>query len=59
MAGAQEYAKFKWDDPFLLDDLLTDDERMIQFLGRRAYRLEWLYSPATQLYPNRRWSALD
>jgi aminoglycoside phosphotransferase (APT) family kinase protein len=36
-----------------------DDERMIRFLGRRAYRLEWLYAPATQLYPNRRWSALD
>jgi hypothetical protein len=37
----------------------VDDEKMIQFLGRRTYRLEWLYSPATQLYPNRRWSALD
>ena len=36
-----------------------DDERMIRFLGRRAYRLEWLYAPATQLYPNRSWSALD
>jgi hypothetical protein len=36
-----------------------DDERMIRFLGRRAYRLEWLYAPATQLYPNRRWAALD
>ena len=36
-----------------------DDERLIQFLGRRAYRREWLYSPVTQLYPNRRWAALD
>jgi hypothetical protein len=36
-----------------------DDERMIRFLGRRAYRLEWLYAPATQLYPDRRWAPLD
>ena len=36
-----------------------DDERMIQFLGRRTYRLEWLYAPATQLYPDRRWATLD
>ncbi len=36
-----------------------DDERLVQFLGRRAYRREWLYSPVTQLYPNRRWATLD
>jgi aminoglycoside phosphotransferase (APT) family kinase protein len=35
-----------------------EDERLIGFLGRRAYRLEWLYSPVTQLYPNRRWAPL-
>ena len=29
MAGAQEYAKFTWEDPLLLDDLLTDDERLV------------------------------
>jgi aminoglycoside phosphotransferase (APT) family kinase protein len=36
-----------------------DDQRLIQFLGRRAYRLEWLYSPVTLLYPNRRWAPLN
>ncbi len=36
-----------------------DDQRLIQFLGRRAYRLEWLYSPVTQLYPDRRWAPLE
>ena len=35
-----------------------DDERVIQFLGRRTYRLEWLYSPVTALYPNRQWAPL-
>jgi hypothetical protein len=35
-----------------------DDERVIQFLGRRTYRLEWLFSPVTALYPNRRWAPL-
>jgi aminoglycoside phosphotransferase (APT) family kinase protein len=45
-----------------LDDAIRshrlDDQRLIQFLGRRAYRLEWLYSPVTQLYPNRQWAPL-
>jgi aminoglycoside phosphotransferase (APT) family kinase protein len=36
-----------------------DDPPLIRFLGRRTYRLEWLYSPVTQLYPNRVWSALQ
>jgi aminoglycoside phosphotransferase (APT) family kinase protein len=36
-----------------------DDERLIRFFGRRCYRLEWLYSPAARLYPERRWAALD
>jgi hypothetical protein len=36
-----------------------DDQRLIQFLGRRAYRLEWLYSPVTALYPNRHWAPLE
>jgi aminoglycoside phosphotransferase (APT) family kinase protein len=35
-----------------------DDHRLIQFLGRRTYRLEWLYSPVTALYPNRQWAPL-
>ena len=36
-----------------------DDERLIRFFARRCYRLEWLYSPAARLYPERRWAALD
>jgi aminoglycoside phosphotransferase (APT) family kinase protein len=36
-----------------------DDERLIRFFGRRCYRLEWLYSPAARLYPQRRWATLD
>jgi aminoglycoside phosphotransferase (APT) family kinase protein len=35
-----------------------DDQQLIRFLGRRAYRLEWLYSPVTLLYPNRQWAPL-
>ncbi|KLK94956.1 acyl-CoA dehydrogenase [Microvirga vignae] len=35
MAGAhQEIAKLKWEDPLLLDELLTDDERMIRDTAR-------------------------
>jgi glutaryl-CoA dehydrogenase len=35
MAGAQqELAKLNWEDPLLLDDLLTDDERMIRDTAR-------------------------
>jgi aminoglycoside phosphotransferase (APT) family kinase protein len=36
-----------------------DDERLVGFFARRCYRLEWLYSPAARLYPQRRWAALD
>jgi len=35
-----------------------DDQQLIRFLGRRAYRLEWLYSPTTLLYPDRQWAPL-
>jgi glutaryl-CoA dehydrogenase len=42
MAGAhQEIAKLKWEDPLLLDELLTDDERMIRDTAR-AYAQEKL-----------------
>ncbi len=35
MAGAQhDIAKLQWEDPLLLDDLLTDDERMIRDTAR-------------------------
>ena len=36
-----------------------DDERVLPYLARRAYRDEWLYRPVTRLYPDRRWSELD
>ena len=31
-------AHFHWDDPFLLDDQLTDDERMIRDTARPTRR---------------------
>ena len=36
-----------------------EDEVLVPYLARRAYRDEWLYWPVTRLYPNRSWSALD
>ena len=36
-----------------------DDEKLLQYLARKAYRDEWLYAPAVELYPERKWSALD
>ena len=36
-----------------------DDEPLIRYLARRAYRDEWLYAPAAYLYPGRHWSPLD
>lgn len=36
-----------------------DDETVIPYLARRAYRDEWLHWPVTQLYPDRQWSELD
>ncbi|MBT4518973.1 MAG: phosphotransferase family protein [Halieaceae bacterium] len=36
-----------------------DDEVVIRYLLRRAYREEWLYLPAVNLYPERRWADLD
>lgn len=36
-----------------------DDHATLTYLTRRAYRDEWLYSPAVALYPDREWSALD
>lgn len=34
-------------------------ETLIQYLARKAYRDEWLYSPAVDKFPDRRWSTLD
>ena len=36
-----------------------EDEPLIQYLARKAYRDEWLFGPAVALYPERRWSELD
>src|SRR5436309_3474803 len=42
-------AGFQWDDPFLLDDQLTEDERMIRDTAR-AYAQEKLLPRVTQAY---------
>ena len=42
-----------------IDARTLDDEPLLQYLARKAYRDEWLYAPAVELYPNRQWSALD
>ena len=46
-----------------LDDAIragiADDDAVITYLTRRAYRDEWLHEPAVSLYPERTWSALD
>ena len=42
-------ASFRWDDPFLLDDQLTDDERMIRDTAR-AYAQEKLLPRVIEAY---------
>lgn len=50
MAGVhKELAKFHWEDPLLLDDLLTDDERMIRDTAR-AYAQEKLQPRVIEAY---------
>jgi glutaryl-CoA dehydrogenase len=50
MAGAQqELAKLTWEDPLLLDDLLTDDERMIRDTAR-AYAQDKLLPRVIEAY---------
>ena len=39
--AANQYAPFKWDDPFLFDEQLNEDERMVQ-ASARAYCQEKL-----------------
>jgi aminoglycoside phosphotransferase (APT) family kinase protein len=34
------------------------DAQLLPYLGRRTYRLEWLYKPVTSLYPQRDWTPL-
>lgn len=36
-----------------------DDEVLIKYLLRRAYREEWLHKPVTRRYPDRTWSEID
>jgi aminoglycoside phosphotransferase (APT) family kinase protein len=36
-----------------------EDDDVIRYLTRRAYRDEWLHAPAVELYPARTWSPLD
>ncbi len=42
-------ATFQWDDPFLLDDQLTEDERMIRDTAR-AYARNKLLPRVSQAY---------
>ena len=44
-------ASFKWDDPFLLDDQLTEDERMMA-ASARTYATEKLLPRVTDAYLN-------
>ncbi|MFC4175692.1 acyl-CoA dehydrogenase [Microvirga sp. GCM10011540] len=53
MAGAQDLAKLQWDDPLLLDDLLTDDERMIRDTAR-AYAQDKLLPRVIEAYREER-----
>ena len=36
-----------------------EDEPLVRYLSRHAYRDEWLYEPAAALYPNRKWAKID
>lgn len=36
-----------------------EDEPLVRYLTRKAYRDEWLYAPAVALYPDRHWAELD
>ena len=36
-----------------------EDEPLVQYLSRHAYRDEWLYAPAVNLYPDRKWAEID
>ncbi|HYI91420.1 MAG TPA: acyl-CoA dehydrogenase [Beijerinckiaceae bacterium] len=47
--GAPAPASFRWDDPFLLDEQLTDDERMIQG-SARAYAQDKLLPRVIEAY---------
>jgi aminoglycoside phosphotransferase (APT) family kinase protein len=40
-------------------DHRLDDDVVLPYLTRRAWRMEFLYAPAVELYPDRRWSPID
>ncbi len=43
----------------LINNNALSDEDIIPVLLRKAYRDEWLYKPATDLYPERAWAEID
>jgi glutaryl-CoA dehydrogenase len=49
--GESSGARFQWEDPFLLDDQLTDDERMIRDTAR-DYAQDRLQSRVSEAYLN-------
>ena len=49
MATPTERAAFKWEDPFLLDEQLTEDERMVRDTAR-AYAQDKLLPRVTKAY---------
>ncbi|WP_112662262.1 acyl-CoA dehydrogenase [Microvirga flavescens] len=49
MSGHTDLAKFHWEDPLLLDDLLSDDERMIRDTAR-GYAQEKLLPRVIEAY---------
>jgi hypothetical protein len=56
MATQTERAAFNWDDPFMLDEQLTEDERMIRDTAR-AYAQDKLLPRVTKAYLERRSTA--
>ncbi len=42
-----------------IENQQLDDEPLVQYLARKAYRDEFVYAPAVALYPERRWSEID
>jgi aminoglycoside phosphotransferase (APT) family kinase protein len=42
-----------------ISDRRLADDRVIRLLARKGHRDEWLFAPAVELYPERRWSTLD
>jgi glutaryl-CoA dehydrogenase len=51
--AANQYAPFKWDDPFLFDEQLSEDERMVQ-ASARAYCQEKLMPRVLEAFRHER-----